>query len=119
MAFTRVEIQAYRKWLEVLQKGIGETLQDAGFFDAALGEDDNDEYYLNEYDDVTDRRGSEYNPRGERDERGGYPQTSSWVGAEGEGGASGPRLQCMMIDEGYKNGSVKAEGLIDHDVIEL
>ncbi|CAM9136074.1 unnamed protein product [Ectocarpus fasciculatus] len=40
----RFRLQAYEKWLEVLDKGIGETLEEAGVFDAAFTDDD-------EYDD--------------------------------------------------------------------
>ncbi|CAB1111847.1 unnamed protein product [Ectocarpus sp. CCAP 1310/34] len=36
----RFRLQAYEKWLEVLDKGIGETLEEAGVFDAAFTDDD-------------------------------------------------------------------------------
>lgn len=57
-------LQAYEKWLEVLDKGIGETLLDAGFFDAGI--DDDDDYYLDEDDRG---RGDAYGYRGQRDAR--------------------------------------------------
>lgn len=43
--------QAYEKWLEILDKGIGETLEEAGVFDAAFtGDDDDDDYYYHDRD---------------------------------------------------------------------
>lgn len=64
--------QAYKAWLEVLEKGIGETLLDSGFFD-----DDYDEEGNNLYDTYTDyqTRGEApatqgYDYRGRDDERG-------------------------------------------------
>lgn len=63
--------QAYKKWLDVLEKGIGETLEEAGFFDGPMSEEDYDEYYLNEYDGIRGqrRRGRYDSPL---DDRGGY-----------------------------------------------
>lgn len=90
-------MKAYEKWLEVLDKGIGETLEEAGVFDAAFTDDDDydDDGNIdgrsraarrrsgtnNLYDDYTsygygqdeDVRGggrSGYDVQGQRDERG-------------------------------------------------
>lgn len=50
-----------------MDKGIGETLEEAGLFDAAFGDQDDDNEYAG-YDDESGRRG--YDPRGRGDERG-------------------------------------------------
>lgn len=70
--------QAYKAWLGVLEKGIGETLLESGFFDATLtSDDDYDEGGNNLYDTYTDyksRRSAPaaqgYDYRGRDDERG-------------------------------------------------
>lgn len=70
--------QAYKAWLEVLEKGIGETLLDSGFFDATLtSDDDYDEEGNNLYDTYTDYQTNRaapgtkgYDYRGRDDERG-------------------------------------------------
>lgn len=51
----------------MLDKGIGETLEEAGLFDAAFGDQD-DDYDDGGYDDERGRGG--YDPRGRGDERG-------------------------------------------------
>lgn len=60
--------QAYKKWLEILDKGIGETLEEAGVFDAAFPQDDDSSDNL--YDNYTSYGDSRNSRRGVYDDRG-------------------------------------------------
>lgn len=58
--------QAYSQWLKVLEKGIGETLEEAGFFDGFVRDDDDD-------DDDDDRRyGDKYTDDDDFEEDEGF-----------------------------------------------
>ncbi|CAM9529200.1 unnamed protein product [Ectocarpus sp. 4 AP-2014] len=105
----RFRLQAYEKWLEVLDKGIGETLEEAGVFDAAFTDDDDydddgnidgrsraarrrsdtnnlyDDYTSYGYgqdEDVLGGGRSRYDVQGQRDERG-FDYDDRFEGGEG------------------------------------
>eukprot|EP00752_Nemacystus_decipiens_P018678 g16744.t2 len=84
----RFRLQAYEKWLEILDKGIGETLEEAGVFDAAFtnDEDDGDD----DYDDERDRRRPRSNGGGADTNNlyDSYTNYGSYAG-DGRGSAGG------------------------------
>lgn len=75
--------QAYSKWLEVLDKGVGQTLLDTGFFDARDFDDDDD--FLYDDGDTDSRRGGGMydSSRGRREGRGSDFTTDMGRGEQG------------------------------------
>ena len=53
---THQHLKAYEKWLEILDKGIGETLEEAGVFDASFTTEEDDDDGYDDYNDDRDRR---------------------------------------------------------------
>ena len=109
---TPIETQkAYEKWLEILDKGIGETLEEAGVFDASFTTDDDDVYddgYGDGYGNDRDRR-----RRRPRSSGGGADTNNLYDSYTNYGGYGGDVGEAAGGERGGGSGRYDPEGTRD------